>query len=147
MRISYSQSKRQHRHTTMQHIGTKHSHRHILYIYVCWHTDIHSHSICCYSSAVLWEPWSLWRCEGNEALEACTRLLPNGRVDIYHTRLGCGCCCSHRNDSTCCAKYRQFYSDGWDDYGDGPGDVWGQCTLYTLIYQHIVSDMSVTWVI
>lgn len=43
--------------------------------------------ICCCSSAVLWAMWRLWRCKGKEALEAPTRLLPNGRIDIYPGRL------------------------------------------------------------
>lgn len=51
----------------------------------------------------------LWRCEGKKALEAPTRLLPNGKSwHLPWEAVGCGCC-SHRHDSTCHTEYGNLF--------------------------------------
>lgn len=49
-------------------------------------TQTHSLMSRSVATAVLWAPWGLWQYEDKKALEAPTRLLTNGRVDIHPGR-------------------------------------------------------------
>ena len=83
--------------------------------------------ICCYSSAALWAPWGLWRCEGNKALEAPSRLLPNGGADIYPGRLWAVAAAPTEMIQPAVQNIEESILMDEDGYGEGPGDIWGLC--------------------
>lgn len=70
--------------------------------------------------------WRVWRCEGKKVLEAPTGRLPNGRVDIYPGRLWAVAAAPTEMIQPAIWNIG-FYSDGWNSYCAGSGDVWGLC--------------------
>lgn len=82
-------------------------------------------------------------------MEAPTRLLPNGGVDIYPGRLWAVAAAAAAAPTDMIQPAVRNIEESIlmdeDGYGEGPGDVWGLCAAYcTLIYQHTASDMTVT---
>lgn len=76
--------------------------------------------------------WRLWRCEGKEALEAPTKLFPNGRVDIYPRRLWAVAAAPTEMIQAAMQHIEDSILMDEKGYGEGPGDVWELC-VYTVL--------------
>lgn len=96
--------------------------------------------ICRCSSAAL---WVLWQREDKKALEVLTRLLPNGRVDIYPGRLWAVAAAAPTEMIQLAVQNieESILMDG-EVYGEGPGDLWG---LWVHSVISFTNTLHLTW--